>query len=75
MHAYTGQSLNIKNPAYVLAALSILTVEARHASVVGFLRNGSDYGITPNGPFDKPLGAEQVLDDVASLKYIVGFKA
>lgn len=68
--AYSGQALNIKNPAFVAAAVSILTVEARHASVVGLLRNGSSFGITPSGPFDKPKGATQVLKDVGSLHYI-----
>src|SRR5580704_1607728 len=32
VHAYSGQALNIKTGAYVKAAISILTIEARHAS-------------------------------------------
>jgi len=70
VHAYSGQAFNIKDPAYLAAALSILTVEARHASVVGLIRNESKYGITPNGAFDKPFGASKVLKDVTSLNYI-----
>ncbi len=37
VHAYSGQALNIMSPAYVKAAVSILTIEARHASVIGLL--------------------------------------
>lgn len=68
--AYSGQAFNIKTPAYLAAALSIVTVEARHASVVGLIRNRSEYGIAPSGPFDKPKGASRVLKDVTSLNYI-----
>jgi rubrerythrin len=70
VHAYSGQAFNIKDPAILAAALSIVTVEARHAAAVGLIRNGSDYGITPNGAFDTPYGATKVLADVASLHYI-----
>lgn len=70
VHAYSGQAFNIKEPAYLAAALSIVTIEARHASVVGLLRNHSEHGITPNGAFDKPFGATKVLKDVTSLNYI-----
>ncbi len=70
VHAYSGQAFNIKDPKVLAAALSIVTIEARHASVVGLLRNHSDYGITPSGAFDKPLGATQVLKDVTGLNYI-----
>lgn len=70
VHAYSGQAFNIKAPAVLAAALSIVTVEARHAAAVGLIRNGTDYGITPNGAFDKPYGATKVLDDVTSLHYI-----
>jgi rubrerythrin len=68
--AYSGQAFNIKSPEYLAAALSIVTIEARHASVVGLLRFGTEYGITPNGAFDKPLGATAVLKGVTSLNYI-----
>jgi hypothetical protein len=48
VHAYLGQVLNIKNPAYVAAAGSILTIEARHASVIGLLNDPS--GVTVAAP-------------------------
>ena len=71
VHAYSGQALNIKNPAYVKAALSILTIEARHASVIGLL-NGSKGSLTPNGAFDTPLPASKVLAAVKGTGFITG---
>ncbi|MGH2889527.1 MAG: ferritin-like domain-containing protein [Solirubrobacteraceae bacterium] len=70
VHAYAGQAFNIKTPAYLAVALSIVTVEARHAAAVGLIRNGSKYGITPSGAFDKPQGASKVLKEVTGLHYI-----
>lgn len=70
VHAYSGQALNIQSPAYVAAALSILTVEARHASVVGLILNRSPKGISPDGSFDTPLTAGQVLKAVEGLGVI-----
>lgn len=70
VHAYSGQAFNIKDPKVLAAALSIVTVEARHASVIGLIRNRSAFGIAPSGPFDTPKGATQVLNDVTSLHYI-----
>jgi len=72
VHAYSGQALNIKKAAYVKAALSILTIEARHASVIGLLNEPSGNEIAPNGPFDTPLTASQVLSAVKSTGFIVG---
>jgi hypothetical protein len=71
VHAYSGQALNIKNPAYVKAALSILTIEARHASVIGLL-NGSKGMLTPNGAFDTPYTAAKVLSAVKGTGFITG---
>jgi Ferritin-like domain len=72
VHAYSGQALNIKTPAYVAAALSILTIEARHASVIGLLNDPSGEAIAPNGPFDTPLTAAKVLAAVKGTGFIVG---
>jgi hypothetical protein len=72
VHAYSGQALNIKNPAYVKAALSILTIEARHASVIGLLNDPSGEMIAPDGPFDTPLTAAKVLAAVKGTGFIVG---
>jgi hypothetical protein len=71
VHAYLGQVLNIKNPAYVAAAGSILTIEARHASVIGLLNDPSGAMIAPDGPKDTPLTASAVLKAVEETKFIV----
>jgi hypothetical protein len=71
VHAYSGQALNIKSAAYVKAALSILTIEARHASVIGLLNDPTGKEIAPNGPFDTPLPASKVLAAVKATGFIV----
>jgi hypothetical protein len=71
VHAYSGQAPNIKSVAYTKAALSILTVEARHASVIGLLNEPAGEAIAPNGPFDTPLTASQVLTAVKGTGFIV----
>jgi Ferritin-like domain len=72
VHAYSGQALNIKSPAYVKAALSILTIEARHASVIGLLNEPAGNAITPDGAFDTPFTAAKVLAAVKGTGFIVG---
>ncbi len=72
VHAYSGQALNIKTPAYVAAALSILTIEARHASVIGLLNEPAGNDIAPDGPFDTPFTAAKVLTAVKGTGFIVG---
>jgi hypothetical protein len=72
VHAYSGQALNITHPKYVKAALSIVTIEARHAAVIGLLNEPSGEGIAPNGPFDTPLPASAVLSAVKGTGFIVG---
>lgn len=75
VHAYSGQALNIKTPAYVKAAVSILTIEARHASVIGLLNEGAAPGgkeIAPDGPFDTPFTAAKVLAAVKGTGFITG---
>src|SRR5271169_3124790 len=71
VHAYSGQALNIKSPTYVKAALSILTIEARHASVIGLLNEPAGNNIAPNGPFYTPYTAAKVLAAVKGTGFIV----
>ncbi|HEU0318008.1 MAG TPA: ferritin-like domain-containing protein [Solirubrobacteraceae bacterium] len=56
--AYLGQAGNIVDPAVLGAALSIHTVEARHAAILNELTGQS---ITPDGAFAKPMTMSQVL--------------
>jgi rubrerythrin len=60
-NAYLGQAGNIENKEVLAAALSIHTVEARHAAVLNTV-TGMD--ITPDGAFSKPATAEEVLKAV-----------
>jgi len=69
--AYSGQAFNIVDPSILAAALSIVTIEARHAGVIGGLIKG-DKGIAPDGPFDDPLDANQVLKAVGKTGFIKG---
>ncbi len=69
VHAYLGQVGNIKSGKVLGAAGTIATIEARHASVINEI-NG--HSITPDGPFDKPFTAGQVLAAVKKTKFIVG---
>jgi rubrerythrin len=57
-NAYLGQAGNIQNKEVLAAALSIHSVEARHASVLNTVI-GKD--ITPDGAFAKPASADEVL--------------
>jgi hypothetical protein len=56
--AYLGQAGNIQSPEVLAAALSIHTIEGRHAAVLNEVV-GKD--ITPDGAFAKPATATQVL--------------
>ena len=69
--AYSGQATNIADAGILVAALSIVTVEARHAGFIGGLIKG-DKGIAPDGPFDDPLNANQVLKAVGKTGFIKG---
>ena len=71
VHAYSGQALNITTPSTVAAALSILTIEARHASVAGLLLKATPGNITPDGPFDTPFTAQEVLAAVKKTGFLV----
>lgn len=56
--AYLGQAPNIKSAEILAAALSIHTVEARHAATLNTLTKLSP---TPDGAFAKPRTMSQVL--------------
>jgi hypothetical protein len=71
--AYAGQAANIKQVPIVKAAVSILTIEARHAAAIAAILGripGKD-GITPNGAFDKALSRRAILKAVGATGFIV----
>jgi rubrerythrin len=70
VHAYSGQALNIATPSTAAAALSIWSVEARHASVAGLLLKATPGNITPDGPFDTPFTAAEVLKAVEGTGFL-----
>jgi rubrerythrin len=70
VHAYSAQALNIKAPSTVAAALSIVTVEARHASVAGLLLKPTPANLSPDGAFDTPFTAAQVLKAVEATGFL-----
>ena len=72
VHAYLGQLTNISSPAYLAAAGSIALIEGRHAAVIGSIINDTPSGIAPNGPFDTPQTAEQVIAEVNATGFVVG---
>ncbi len=65
--AYLGQAGNIESPEVLAAALSIHSVEARHAATLNALLKMS---ITPNGAFASPADVATVLKSVEP--FIVG---
>lgn len=71
VHAYLGQAKNISSSTILGAAGSILTIEARHASVIGFLNEKRRKGISPDGAFDRPFSAKAVLKAVGDTGFIV----
>ncbi len=70
VHAYLGQITNLEHAAYIKAAGSIITIEARHASVIGLLNEPAGADIAPSGPFDTPLTAAEVLAAVKATGFI-----
>jgi hypothetical protein len=69
--AYFGQGFNIKSATILKFAISVLTVEARHAGAIGILLDSSGAGISPHGAFDTPLTAAAVLKAVGGTGFIV----
>lgn len=65
--AYLGQAPNIQSASVLAAALSIHSVEGRHAAVLNTLLGNS---IVPDGAFAVPAGADEVLKSVEP--FIVG---
>ncbi len=59
--AYLGQAGKIKNKEILAAAISIHSVEARHAAALNFLTGKSP---TPDGGFAVPASMDQVLAKV-----------
>jgi hypothetical protein len=64
--AYLGQAANIQSKKVLAAALSIHSIEARHAASLGTLVNKS---VTPNGAFALPADIPTVL---AAVKPFLG---
>ncbi len=59
--AYLGQAAAIEDPGILAAALSIHSVEGRHAAALNILTGQSP---TPDGAFAKPADMETVLAEV-----------
>ena len=56
--AYLGQAGNIQSPEILAAALSIHSIEARHAATINLVLGKNP---TPDGAFAKPMTMSQVL--------------
>jgi rubrerythrin len=62
--AYLGQAGRIENKEILAAALSIHSVEARHAAALNELIGAGFKGSLPDGAFAKPMTMAQVLKQV-----------
>jgi rubrerythrin len=73
VHAYLGQAARLHSKALLGAAASIVTVEARHASAIALIIQGTvsgKSGITPDGAFDTPKSKKAILKAVAGTHFI-----
>ncbi len=68
--AYQGQAPRIKAPAVLMAAASILSVEARHAGWVREILGDSKSPVPAPDAFEKPRSMDEVLDLVKDTGFI-----
>lgn len=70
--AYAGQGPRLKTKALVAAALSIHSVEARHAAWVRDILGGRGANLPAPVAFDKPKSMGEILAAVKGTGFIVG---
>jgi rubrerythrin len=69
VHAYLGQAGKIKTSSILLAAATIVTVEARHAGAVAQLIGAK---VSPDGSFDTGKSKSAILSAVKKTGFITG---
>jgi rubrerythrin len=76
VHAYLGQAGNLKTPALLIAAATIVTVEARHAAAIALIQDATRIkgsgGISPQGAFDTPKSKSAILKAVRATGFLKG---